>query len=222
MKKLLCIGIVLMFANALFAEDSAKKAETVRLDQVAVYELDHDSSVSKGEAEAILSRFQTELLNTQKYNILDRNKIGDILSEQAFTESGTCSEENCMVQVGQLLGVEKMVFGKLNTVGSLKTLNMNMIDVTTGKIEQSYAVDVHGGVEEILTKSARNIARKMAGLPVEDKSLVTLNVSSSTVWWVTGASVLGGGVALATWYFFFNKPAEAEKVSRTDVLTIQP
>jgi hypothetical protein len=76
--------------------------------------------------------------------------MDNILKEQGFQKSGACNEEQCLVEMGRLLGVQFMVSGSIGSVGKLLVLNFRVIDVESGKITRALSRDVQGGAEQII------------------------------------------------------------------------
>ena len=119
---------------------------------VAVINLKSSSGVATGEAELISDRLRGELFNTGKINVMERDQMQEILKEQGFQQSGACSNEACMVEIGQLLGVEQLVSGSLGKVGSMFLVNLRIIDVKTAKIIKVVSEDVKGDIEDVVSR----------------------------------------------------------------------
>ena len=117
---------------------------------IAVINLKSSSGVAAGEAELISDRLRGELFNTGKVNVMERDQMQEILKEQGFQQSGACSNEACMVEIGQLLGVEQLVTGSLGKVGSMFLVNLRIIDVKTAKITKVVSKDVKGSIEDVV------------------------------------------------------------------------
>jgi curli biogenesis system outer membrane secretion channel CsgG len=117
---------------------------------IAVINLKSSSGVAIGEAELISDRLRGELFNTGKVNVMERDQMQEILKEQGFQQSGACSNEACMVEIGQLLGVEQLVSGSLGKVGSMFLVNLRIIDVKTAKITKVVSKDVKGSIEDVV------------------------------------------------------------------------
>lgn len=137
----------------------------------AVIGLKNAEGVSSGEAEIIADRLRIELFNTGGANMMERDQMQDILSEQGFQASGACTDEACMIEMGQLLGVERLVSGSIGKLGSMFLLNFRAIDVQTAKIIAVVSKDVTGGIEDVV-KHLPDIARELVvtkapGKPVE-------------------------------------------------------
>jgi TolB-like protein len=110
---------------------------------------------------AIISdRLRTELFKQGGFSVLERNAMQDILKEQGFQQSG-CTSDACAVQIGQMLGVSYIVVGTVGKLGQLFTVDVRMIDVSTGKIVYSENVDCECPIEKVLTNSVVSIAQKI-------------------------------------------------------------
>jgi TolB-like protein len=120
---------------------------------------------------AILSdRLRTELFKTGRVTVLERGVMQDILKEQGFQQSA-CSSDSCMVEVGQLLGVSHIVAGTLGKLDRLYTLDIRMVEVSSGKIVYSESVDCQGSIENVITVSiplvAQKVSRHITGSPAD-------------------------------------------------------
>ena len=127
---------------------------------IAVLDLDADG-ISTSESNIISARLRTELFNTGKFNVLERDKMDEILNEQGFQLSG-CTTNECIVEVGKLTGVEKMVAGGIGRIGKLITINIRLIDVETGELIKTATDDCECSIESILTQSIRKVSQKLA------------------------------------------------------------
>lgn len=135
---------------------------------IAVLQLDV-SGLSPEEGKILTDRLIIELFKTNKYNVLEREKLESILSEQNFQLSG-CTSTECLVEVGQLLGVQAMVGGSVGKFGNLYTINIRMIDVESGSMINQATFDYSGGMEKLLTDGLKQVAYQLAGLPYTPSS----------------------------------------------------
>ena len=117
--------------------------------------------VSDSDAQTVTVLFETGLLNTGIFNIIEQNKLKEILDAQAFSISA-CTDDACAIEVGELLSAEQIVLGSFSKVGTEFIINAKIIDVAKGshlkadKISFSELSD--------LTDSVDLLAYKMAGL----------------------------------------------------------
>ena len=124
---------------------------------LAVMELDNRGGVSPSECSLLSDSIRQELFSTGRYRIVDRKNMDQILKEQGFQLSD-CTSQECAVQVGKLLGVEKMVVGSIGKLGQKFMLNLQLLNVETGEIE-SMASDECPCTVEKLSEKIRVLAR---------------------------------------------------------------
>ena len=74
---------------------------------IAVLELE-PVGLSHNEAQVLSNRLRTELFKTEKYTVLERDKMDEILIEQGFQLSG-CTTNDCVIEAGKLIGVGQMI-----------------------------------------------------------------------------------------------------------------
>lgn len=117
---------------------------------IAVQSLRCSAGVTSGEADLISDRLRSELFRTDKVDVMEREQMQAIMQEQGFQQSGACSEDGCMVQIGQLLGVQKMVVGSIGKLGKLFMINIRLIDVQTAKVVKVVSVDITGEIENVV------------------------------------------------------------------------
>ncbi|MBU0711757.1 PEGA domain-containing protein, partial [bacterium] len=180
--------------------------------------------VSRGltdtEAAIISDRIRLELKNTGRYNVLEREMMKAILQEQSFQQSG-CTDSECLVEVGQLLSVEKMVGGSISKIGNLYVIEARIIDVATGSIDHNVAEDYSGPIELLLVNTTKTVARKLAGQ--ETTAAPSTDAIYSGQADITISSVPGGGVVYfdgaplnqVTPSTFKNMPAGVHKIKVT-------
>lgn len=135
-------------------------AEEQKLIHLAITELNGEG-VDASSVRVISDRLRTELFRTGVFTVVERGQMEDILREQGFQQAG-CTSDACVVEVGQILGVEQIVAGSVGKLGELFTLNMRLIDVGSAKITHTVNVDCRCTVEDVLTKSTVDIARQLA------------------------------------------------------------
>jgi|WetSurMetagenome_2_1015567.scaffolds.fasta_scaffold00209_27 TolB-like protein len=156
--------------GTLNAAPRLQSAKTPGKTNVAIINMKNASGVSAGETEVITDRLRGELFNTGKVNVMERDQMLEILKEQGFQQSGACTNEACMVEIGQLLGVEQLITGSLGKVGSMFLVNLRVIDVKTAKIMKVVSVDIRGDIDEVVSKlpdiAAQLVAQEAPVQPV--------------------------------------------------------
>ena len=143
---------------------SSARAQSDARSAIAVLEL-ASKNVPPAELELLSDRLRIELFRTGKFDVLERQRMQEILSEQGLQQS-ECMATECAVEIGMLIGVERMVAGSVGRVGSLHTINVRLINVETGRMERIAVKDCSCSLEEVLTRVMSEVAGELAGDPV--------------------------------------------------------
>lgn len=179
---------------------------------VAVLDFQTTGGLTPQEVATLANRFRGILVQTQVFDVVEREKMNEVLKAQDFNLSDQCNSAECAVQVGQLLGVTQMIAGDLGKLGSTYTIDLRLIDVESGKILQSKTQDYKGeidGMLEVMKVIANSFAgktltekkgkkeKKEEKLATEEKASGGGKGKSKTLWYVIGGvAVLGGGAAV--------------------------
>ena len=131
----------------------------------AVMDLRAEEGVSQSVARTLSDYLRTQLINTDKFIFVTRENVEEVLKEQKFQLSG-CTDQECIVEVGKLLGVRKMFTGSVGKVGATYIINLKIIDVESGKIEKAEKEECAKCKEDALLVSVNNIVNKI--IPPED------------------------------------------------------
>lgn len=146
-----------------------QEKETPRKKTIAVLEFQSSGGLNAGETATLSNRFRGILVQTDVFDVVERERMTEILKQQDFNLSDACNSAECAVQVGQLLGVEAMIAGDLGKVGETWTIDLRLIDVGTGKIVQTHTEDYVGKIDGMLG-AMRKIAGNFAGVKTHEKA----------------------------------------------------
>jgi hypothetical protein len=145
---------------------------------IAVIDLD-PTGISNNEAQFLSNRLRTELFETGKFQVVEREKMNTILKEQGFQQSG-CTTVECVIEIGQLLNVNVMVAGSIGKIEEIYSLSIRMIDVQTGAIIRTATRDYEGKLSEVLTDVIPEISVELAEIesakstkPIDDETQST-------------------------------------------------
>jgi hypothetical protein len=105
--------------------------------------------VSDIEASALTDRFASELFNLGVYRLIERERVGEILEEQGFQQSG-CTTAECAVEVGKMLGTELIITGSISKVGNVFSVSSRIINVESGEIYKMSNYDYQGDIGQLL------------------------------------------------------------------------
>ncbi len=151
MKKILVICLVLLTPLFLSAQNQPRVA-IIPFEPIGVSETD---------ARAVSALFETGLVNTGAFNVIEQNKIEEILDAQAFSLSG-CTDDACAIEIGELLSAEQIVLGSMSQIGGTYVLTAKLIDVKLGKNLQ--AADIQAMSLSEMPEKSKTLAYAIAGL----------------------------------------------------------
>lgn len=125
--------------------------------------LDFDGfGINEFEAKTLTDRLRNYVVQIGTYQLIERGAMEEILKEQGLQQSG-CSSNECIVEVGQLLGVKYMLGGTIGKVGNTFTISMRIIDVETAAILKTANYDMTGAIDELLKTGLREAAEIILG-----------------------------------------------------------
>lgn len=156
---LLLVSVV--FAQVTFVPAQTLSARSGQAIPIAVLDFD-DFGISQTEAIALSNRLRNELFRLGKFDVVDRGMMENILSEQDFQQTG-CTSNECLVEVGRLLGAQQMVGGSVSKVGGTFTVSARLVDVETGKVLSVSDLDLQGEIDDMLTVGMRIVSLMLSG-----------------------------------------------------------
>jgi TolB-like protein len=112
---------------------------------------------------ALSNQLRAELAKTGKVTMVDRSQMEAIMQEQALQQSG-CTSQECAVQVGQLLGVRKIVTGTLTKIEEdLWQVAVQLLEVETGKVLVQDTFNHEGNYRTLLQTGMTRAALALVG-----------------------------------------------------------
>jgi hypothetical protein len=148
----LIICILNIIVIQLYAQQSQKST-------IAVLDFE-GQGISTVEASILANRFRSELVNTNAFIVIERGQMEDILKEVGFQQTG-CTSSECLIEIGQILNVQKMIGGTIGKLGEVYAIDLRMIDVGTAQILETVSEDHEGDLGELL-QVIRDLAFKFA------------------------------------------------------------
>jgi len=90
----------------------------------------------------VAESFQLQLLNTQRFYVLERTKLDEVLREQKFTSRGEIFDPAEASKVGKLAGADLVVLGTVSRYNEkwpgeappIVGLNIRIVEVETGSV----------------------------------------------------------------------------------------
>jgi hypothetical protein len=165
------------------------------------------------ETFALSERLREVLLKTGRYTLVDRSQMEAVLNEQALQQSG-CTEQECALQVGRILGVRSIVVGKVVKISETVWLvSAMMIDVESARTLAVESIRHKGDYFTLLDKEIVRMGERFTDRPPQSQNRAATPAAVVTASRGTGS------------LFIASTPTGAEIVldgapqsSRTDVL----
>jgi hypothetical protein len=173
MKKNKAILPVILFLSIF--RFTAFSIETIAVNTLSVRDL------SRSEAISFTDALRSEIGKTGKYEVMERAKMHEILKEQGFQQTGACDDATCAIEMGKLLAVKYMVLGNVGKVGKTFTLNIRIVEVSSGKIINDITEHHKGSIDDLLSKVIPIAAQKLAGTYEEKRKPGVIIAISSVV-----------------------------------------
>ncbi len=122
------------------------------------------------------------------YKVIERVQMDKILEEFDYQSTG-CTDEECAVELGKMLNVERIVIGSVGLVGQTYTINARIVDIETAST-LSVADYMFTGKRDNLLKT---------GVPsIVNELLYGKKQKKSKKWYyIVGGIILAGGAAAA-------------------------
>jgi opacity protein-like surface antigen len=156
--------IILLAVPCLAAEQPDAKLQ--ERDSIAVFDLEVAGTVDKNVSRPLSDSVRRELFQSGKYDVIDRSDMDRLLKEHAI-QLNECTQKDCAVKAGKLLGVSKVIVGTVGMVGNTYYISLSLVNVGTGKIEMIEDDACKCEIDELLRSSKRVAGKVMGKKPSE-------------------------------------------------------
>jgi TolB-like protein len=119
--------------------------------------------ISEVNVSILSERLGIELFKTDQFNIIERQQMDEILKEQGFQQTG-CFSNECVVEIGKLVGVEQIVTGSVSKFENIYSISARVIDVQTGRVLNISTYDYKGELDNLLEYGVKKVALDIAQL----------------------------------------------------------
>jgi TolB-like protein len=190
------LTILVLVSSNLFSQNIREK--------VAVLDFEING-LNVENSSGFTNRIIMSLFETGQYIVIERSKIQELLEEQNSKNIG-CTNSQCAVEIGKIIGVRKVILGNIDKTGDLFSVSARIVDVESGNILNFYSEDCNNcSIEDISTLLIPTIAMKIANKPLPKIKITDIknaenqyNSSSkaSKVLLIVGYSLLVAGTPL--------------------------
>jgi hypothetical protein len=119
-----------MFISAfsLIAQTVVKPRKTLALLQLSVHGL------PAATAAEISNGIRSHLKKLDVFELIDPATIKSVLQDQQMLSAGICNQSSCAIQIGQLLGADRVAIGSISLIDGTYSVNIRTIEINSGKI----------------------------------------------------------------------------------------
>jgi TolB-like protein len=164
--------------------------------RLAVLELSVGGGMQPDDGKTLGSFIRDAIVRTGKIEVMDRQRMKDILAEQNFSQA-MCDNAQGLVKVGKMLDVNRVLGGQVSKFGNVWTVSLNLVDVSTAKLLGSRAVPYEGRMEDLLTVGPM-VALQLLGLSdaVIGQQVAALGSDSKVQWHAYRSEVAGYSIQM--------------------------
>jgi hypothetical protein len=153
MRKSVLLTFVMLFASISGAQEP-----------ISVAAMDFDrQGVDGPTAKFISEQLRWELTQTGAFRVMERGTMLERLGEEiSFQASGLC-DQSCLVEIGQFIGVDRMIGGTVYKLGSTYRIIIRMINVETTELVLQHQ-DRASSLEQLTSATVKSVASQFAAL----------------------------------------------------------
>ncbi len=127
-----------------------------------------ESGLSREDAERYTMHMQIALTEVTGWEIMDYSVTESLLAERGGTER--CVNLQCRIINGQLLGVDYLCFGSVETIGKTFSLNLQIADIATGRLVANVSRFYKGKETNFVKKIIPDVAKRATSSLVDKRS----------------------------------------------------
>ena len=121
-----------LFSCLLFVGTFSAYAQQAR-PRIAIIHLQDNGS--QRNITELMSIMTTDLVNTNRFRVVERARVEQIIQEQRFQTTQMTSAQ--VARVGQILGVDKIITGEV----SRYSVSVRLVDAQSGEIERAFTLN---------------------------------------------------------------------------------
>ena len=154
---------------------------------IAVVEVKGERGAPTDVSSYVCALLEEELIRSGQFNLVERNRLKEVLEEVAFQQSGVTAPET-IAELGKQLNVEQLFFARVHRLRPDYKLTLKIVDVATNQIVR--VEEVHLGHRDADIKAA---TLRLAQRLVQTASLLS---PAETILFPAGRFVMGSAAGL--------------------------
>ena len=136
------------------------------------------TGLSEETAQNLTQVLTVEVKGVDGASVVSRQDINSMLQLNATKMELGCGDDSCMAQIGGALGVDRLIAGDAGRLGQTFIINLRLIDVRKGEIENRIT-ETFNGDEEQLLRAVRHAGRELLGLNAIGSGRIAITVSQN-------------------------------------------
>ncbi len=136
-------------------------------------------NVGQETADAVSDILSTELFNTNRFQVIERQAITRLLKEQELQMTGV-TDMSKAAEIGKVLNAEKIMIGSVSRLGQTYIINTRLVDVETGALELAQNTKSPKG-EEGLPAAIGELAKVISQKIVVEGAIIKITTTTILV-----------------------------------------
>jgi len=162
--------LIVLFINIIRAEIYINRPQTI-----AIFDFT-GNGVSDEIVYTLTDRLRSEIMNFKKITVVERKRLDAVMQEQKIQMSG-CVDE-CLIELGKLLGSSSIIVGSIGKVGSYYTINARKINATTSEVESAISFDSKNNIDRLLVEGIKEVSHQLI-MGTSSSSIPIRSISSN-------------------------------------------
>ena len=146
-------ALIVLFINIINAGTYINRPQTI-----AIFDFT-GNGVSDEIVYTLTDRLRSEVMNFKKITVVERKRLDAVMQEQKIQMSD-CVDE-CLIELGKLLGSSSIIVGSIGKVGSYYTINARKINATTSEVESAISFDSKDNIDRLLVEGIKEVSHQL-------------------------------------------------------------
>lgn len=159
----LLVVVFSLFFSSLYAAGSKPAVAIVKFKII---------NISPSLAELVSENLLTYIVDTQKYEVVEREQLDTVLRETRLSSSDLANRNNA-VRVGRLISAQGIIVGSIIKFGTAITINARLVSTETGRVIRSASRQITEN--ENVAAACKFIAYKLVNIPLQNEAPVSGN-----------------------------------------------
>jgi hypothetical protein len=197
---------LIIFTLSAIAQNSVQTKKTLAILELSTH------GIPTTTAEEISDGIRAEMRHLSVYELIDPATIQSVLRDQNMGNSSECNQNSCAIQIGQILGADRVAMGSISLIDGTYSVNIRTIEINTGRIVNDVNEYYSGKPRYFQTDLIPVIAAKMSDTPVP---VIKKHRNPAVKFIIIGSTIaLAAPVAIIVWK---NRSDEKDATPMTEV-----